>query len=88
MSDDPRHWMVIRTLMLRGLGQMRGMLVGWICTILGAAIVIFMITADAPRTIRFLIETVSVVGMFTFGWCGSYSLGWLDRELKELEDDS
>jgi hypothetical protein len=88
MKYDPKHWTVIRALMLRGLGQMRGMLVGWTCTILGAAIVIFMITADAPRTIRFMIQAVSLVGLFTVGWCGSYSLGWLDRELKELEDDS
>jgi hypothetical protein len=83
MKDDPKHWTVIRALMLRGLGQMRGLLVGWTCTILGAAIAILMTTADAFLTIRFMIQTVSLVGLLTVGWCGGYTLGWLDREMED-----
>jgi hypothetical protein len=83
MSEDPKHRAIIRTLMLRALGQMRGLLVGWTCTILAAAIVILMTTADALLTIRFMIQTVSLVGLFAVGWCGGYTLGWLDRAMED-----
>jgi hypothetical protein len=83
MSEDPKHRAIIRTLMLRALGQMRGMLVGWICAILAAAIVILMTTADALLTIRFMIHTISLVGLFAVGWCGCYTLGWLDRATED-----
>jgi hypothetical protein len=85
MSDDPKHRAIIRALILRGLGHLRATMVGWTCAILGAAIIILMISANARLTILFLVEAVFVVGLLTLGWCGGYAVGWLDRE---LEDDS
>jgi hypothetical protein len=83
MSEDPKHRAIIRTLMLRALGHMRGLLVGWTCAILAAAILILMTTADGLLTIRFLIQTVSLMGLFAVGWCGGYALGWLDRAMED-----
>jgi hypothetical protein len=85
MSDKRLVWVIFRTLMLRGLGRMRDVMPGWAGFILGSSFVVFTIDGDPAQTIVHLLSLLFGAALIAVGWCGGYTVGWLDRA---MEDES
>jgi hypothetical protein len=83
MSDKWLAWKIFRILMLRGLGRMRDVMPVWIGFILGSSFVVFIIGGDPAQTIVHLLSLIFGVSLIAVGWCGGYTVGWLDRAMED-----